>query len=250
MAECRGNELDLLQICYNNFVMKPRDLKAGRVKHGWGQVEAARRLGVSQPYLAMLENGKRRLTEGLARKAASVFGLPPAELPVPERFKPAKGVGADLLVEHLSRLNYPGFAYVRSHVKRKNPGEVLLNALAQENLEARVAEALPWLLLQYWRMDFDWLVEQAKRCDLQNRLGLVTSLARQLSERTAQTERTRNLSNLEAMLDRSRLVREDSFPRAPRNNAEREWLTHNRSEHARHWNMLSDFRPEHLQYAE
>jgi len=230
--------------------MKPRELKAERLKHGWRQVEAARRLGVSQPYLAMLENGKRRLTAGLARKAASVFRLPPAALPVPERFTPARGAGAGRLVEHLARLKYPGFAYVRSHVKRKNPGEVLLSALAQENLEARVAEALPWLLLQYWQMDFDWLVEQAKRCDLQNRLGFVAGLARQLSERTTGTEQTRALSNLEAMLDRSRLAREDFFPRPPRNRAEREWLMRNRPEHARHWNMLSDLRPDHMPYAQ
>ncbi|HUY15004.1 MAG TPA: helix-turn-helix transcriptional regulator [Terriglobia bacterium] len=230
--------------------MKPRNLKAARLKHGWRQVEAARRLHVSQPYLAMLEKGKRRLTDNLARKAARVYGLSPEELPVPETFTPAREAGAARLVEDLSRLDYPGFAYVRSHVKRRNPREVLLNVLAQENLEARVAEALPWLLLQYWRMDFDWLVEQAKRCDLQNRLGFVASLARRLSERTAETERTRALSSLEAMLDRSRLVREGSFPRAPRNPAEREWLMHNRPEEARHWNMLSDLQPEHLQYVE
>ena len=61
--------------------MRTRDLKAERRRHGWGQVEAAQRLGVSQPYLAMLENGKRRLTPALARKVVAAYGLPPAELP-------------------------------------------------------------------------------------------------------------------------------------------------------------------------
>lgn len=230
--------------------MNARDLKAGRLKHLWSQVEAARRLGVSQPYLAMLENGNRPLTARLVRKAALAYKLPPVELPLPETFTPDRGAGAERLVEDLSRLDYPGFAYARSHVKGKNPGEVLLNALAQEKLEARAAEALPWLLLRYWRMDFDWLVEQAKRCDLQNRLGFLASLARRLSERTAEAERTRALFNLEALLDRSRLAREDSFPRPPRNRQEQEWLRHNQSEEARHWNMLSDLQPEHLPYAE
>lgn len=230
--------------------MRPRDLKAERLKHGWGQVEAAHRLDVSQPYLAMVEQAKRRLTPDLARKAALVYGLSPAELPVQATFTPAKEVGAQRLVEYLSKLAYPGFAYVRSHVKNKNPGEVLLTALAQGSLEARVAEALPWLALRYWQMDFSWVVELAKKFDLQNRLGFVVSLARRLSEASTETERTNALSHLEATLDRSRLAREDFFFRPPRNNAEREWLMENRPEEARHWNLLSDLRPEHLQYAE
>jgi len=230
--------------------MRARDLKAGRLRHGWGQVEAAKRLGVSQPYLAMLEAGKRPLTARLARKGTLVYGLPLAGLPVSGTFTPAREVGAQHLVEYLSRLDYPGFAYVRPHVQKRNPAEVLLTALAQENLEARVAEGLPWLLLRYWRMDSKWLVDQAKRFDLQNRLGFVTGLARQLSETTGEADRTKVLSNLETTLDHSRLAREDFFSRPPRNDAEREWLRQNRPDEARHWNLLSDLRPEHLNYAE
>ena len=152
-------------------------------------------------------------------------------------------------MEYLSRLDYPGFAYVHSHVERKNPGEVLLTALAQENLEARVAEALPWLVLRYWQMDFNQLVELAKRFDLQNRLGFVVSLARQASERTSDSQRTATLRAVENLLDRSRLAREDFFYRPPRNAMEREWLLSNRPESAKQWNLLSDLRPEHLQYA-
>ena len=68
---------------YNELAMRTRDLKAERRRRGWGQVEAAERLGVSQPYLAMLESGKRRLTPALARKVVAAYGLPPTELPVP-----------------------------------------------------------------------------------------------------------------------------------------------------------------------
>lgn len=230
--------------------MKPRDLKGERLRRGWGQVEAARRLDVSQPYLAMLERGKRRLTADLARKAALVYRLPAVELPVSETFAQDRNVGPQQLAEHLSRLDYPGFAYVRPHVPKRNPAEVLLTALAQESLEARAAEGLPWLLLRYWQLDSQWLVEQAKRFDLQNRLGFVTSLAHQLSARTPETDRTNALFNLKTLLDHSRLVREDFFPRPPRNDVERQWLVQNRPEEARHWNLLSDLRPEHLQYAE
>ena len=219
-----------------------------RRRHGWGQVEAAGRLGVSQPYLAMLENGKRRLTPALARKVVAAYGLPPAELPLPEAFNPTKEADGQRLVEELAKLDYPGFAYVRTHIRSKHPGEVLLTALAQESLEGRAAEALPWLLLRYWDMDFTWLVGEAKKFDLQNRLGFVVNLARQVSERAGEAERTQALASLESLLESSRLAREDYFYRAPRNDRERQWLSQNRPEAARHWNLLSDLRPEHLQY--
>jgi transcriptional regulator with XRE-family HTH domain len=228
--------------------MKRLALKEERRRRGWGQVEAAKRLGVSQPYLAMLEEGKRPLTTTLKRKVARLYGLQ-LEFPLAPRFTPNRNVRAQTLVEHLSRLQYPGFAYVRPHVPSRNPAEVLLTALAQEKLEARTAEALPWLLLHYWQMDSQWMVEQAKRLDLQNRFGFVTTLARRLSEPTAQTSRTQSLRNLEQTLDASRLVREDFFYRPPRNDAERNWLKENRTDDARHWNLLSDLCPEHLQYA-
>lgn len=229
--------------------MKPLTLREERLKRGWGQVKAARRLGVSQPYLAMLEEGMRPLTAALTRRAAVLYGLQ-LELPLATPFTPDRNVRAQTLVEHLSKFQYPGFSYVRPHVQQKNPAEVLLVALAQESLEARVAEGLPWLLLHYWKMDSQWMAEQAKRLDLQNRLGFVTALARRLSELTAEAGRTLSLRNLEGTLDASRLARDDFFYRPPRNDAERRWLKENATDDARHWNLLSDLRPEHLQYAD
>jgi transcriptional regulator with XRE-family HTH domain len=229
--------------------MKTSALRAERRRLGWGQVEAASRLGVSQAYLAMLETGKRRLTPALERKVVAAYGLPPAELPLPAAFTPPEKVDAQRLMEDLAKLNYPGFAYVQTRARSKHPGEVLLTALAQERLEARAAEALPWLLLRYWQMDLRWLVGEAKRFDLQNRLGFVVNLARQVSERSAETERTQSLARLESSLEPSRLAREDYFYRPPRNDHERQWLLANRPDAAGHWNLLSDLRPEHLQYA-
>jgi transcriptional regulator with XRE-family HTH domain len=230
--------------------MKPQELRAARLEKGWGQTAVAARLGVTQPYVNMLEKGKRRLTPKLARKLALVYGFSPAELPVSETFRPPKA-DAQWLGESLAKLGYPGFAYLRSHVAKKNPGEVLLTALAQKSLEARLAEALPWLPLQYWQMDSSWLVEQARKLNLQNRLGFVVSLARQVAERNPQDDhRTHALRELEQRLDESRLANEDAFYRPPRTDGEREWLLQNRTQEAQHWNLLTDLRPEHLQYAE
>jgi transcriptional regulator with XRE-family HTH domain len=229
--------------------MRAGELRAEGRRRGWGQVEAAERQGVSQPYLAMLESGKHQLNPALARKVVAAYGLPPTELPLPAAFNPLKAVGAQQRVRDLAKFGYPGFAYVRTAARSKNPAEVLLTALAQENLEGRTAEALPWLLLRHWRMDFGPLVVEVKKFDLQNRLGFVVNLSRQLSKRSAEAERTQALAGLESLLERSRLAREDYFYRVPRTGRERQWLSQNRPEAAEHWNLLSDLRPEHLQYA-
>src|SRR5947207_282298 len=47
--------------------------------------------------------------------------------------------------ESFSTLDYPGFRYLRSHTPKKHPNEFLLTALGQKSLDARVAEALPWV---------------------------------------------------------------------------------------------------------
>lgn len=229
--------------------MKPQELRAARLEKGLGQTDAATRLGVSQAYVNMLEKGKRRLTPELTRKLAKIYDLSPEVLPVSDAFEPVE-TDAQYLTESLAKLGYPGFAYLRTRLARKNPAEVLLTALKQESLEGRVAEALPWLLLQYWQMGSTWLLDQARKFNLQNRLGFVVSLARQVSEREPQKDhRTRVLRELEAKLEESRLAKEDVFYRPPRTPGEREWLLQNRPEEARHWNLLADLRPEHLQYA-
>ncbi len=226
------------------------NLRQARLSRGWSQKEAARRLGVSQAYVAMLESGLRRLTPALARKAMRVYGLSPTVLPAAEPFRLAQSVSAQGLAEQLAVLGYPGFAYLRPHVAKKNPGEVLLAALAQDELEARLVEALPWLLLRYWDVDVNWVVEQAKRRDLQNRLGFLAGLTRRLSEAAGAPNQNRNraLAELEAALEKSRLAQEGTFCKTPGTDTEREWLRENRPEEAKHWNLLTDWRAEHLRY--
>ncbi len=230
--------------------MGNQELKFARQQRGWSEVEAARRLGVSQSYLSMLETGERRLTPRLARTAMRVYDLPPTVLPVSRAPQTARRLNAQALAEQLAALGYPGFAYLRARTRVKNPVEVLLEALAQDDLEARLVEALPWLLLRYWNMNLNWLVEQAKLHDLQNRLGFVVSLARQLSERAAVRNEDRNhvLANLESLLDRSRLAREDTLCKALLREPERRWLVENRPEAAKHWNLLTDWRAEQFPY--
>ena len=230
--------------------MLPKTLKAARNERNWTETEAAERLGMSQSYLAMLERGQRKVTPRLARKFKSVYGLRPTVLPTSDEFKPRDSVANEEFANEVSALGYPGFAYLKARVTERNPAETLVEALSQTSLESRVVEALPWLLLTYWDMNLGWLVREAKLNDLQNRLGFVESLAEEVSRRpgSKDEERNRALGELRGMLEKSRLAREDTFLKPVNTEVEREWLRENRSDEARHWNLLTSWRPEHLTY--
>ncbi len=212
-------------------------LKRARLELGWTQQQAAARLGVTQAYVSMLESGRRSLGH-LARKLMRVYGLPPTVLPLAK--VPAENVTADVLARELASLEYPGFAHLRGATRKVNPAEFLLLALAQRNLEARVAEGLPWLVLRYPDMNFGWLVPQARMRNLQNRLGFCVTLARLAGRNDA-------LQVPEETLSDSKLAKEDSFCREL-TEPERHWLRDHRSDEARQWNLLSDLRPDALRY--
>jgi|SRR5271168_117658 len=184
----------------------------------------------------MLESG-RRSPAPLARRLMQVYALPPTVLPVQEV---REDVTADSLARGLALLGYPGFAHLRGGARRENPAAFLLAALAQRNLEARVAEGLPWLVLRYPDMPLDWLVREARARNLQNRLGFVVTLASRAAGRS-------DLEPLERMLADSKLEKEDSFCREL-NEVERRWFRENSSEEARQWHLLSDLRPDDLRY--
>jgi hypothetical protein len=150
------------------------------------------------------------VTPSLAGKFKAVYGLSPTALPTPDLFSPRADVSGEEFASMVSALGYSGFAYMKSRTRERNPAEVLLEALKQDNLEPRVIEALPWLLLHYWDMDLVWPVRQAKLNNLQNRLDFVVSLVKQVSKRLTPTNEGRDhaLDELGNLLEESRLVRE------------------------------------------
>ena len=227
--------------------MKPHHLKSARLRKRWTQVQAAAHFGMTQAYWNLLENGKRKLTPELVQRAASVLEFSPQLLPVADAFKPAH-VGDQRLADWLSQLGYPGFSHLQTRARKRNPLEVLLTALAQKSLDGRVAEALPWVALKYAQPDSDWLVQNARRFNLQNRLGFVVCLAREVAEKQGDNARSAELRCLENALDDSRLVKEDVFYRPPRTDSEKDWLRNNRTPVAAHWNLLTDIKAAHLQY--
>jgi transcriptional regulator with XRE-family HTH domain len=205
------------------------NLQRWRRRNSLTQVEAAVLLGVSQPYLSLLEKGARSLTAELRNRLKVVH--------------PAQRTDSsnEAFRARLSALGYPGFAHVSPSRPRPSPDALLLSVLAGPDVDSRVVEALPWLVRRYAaQLDLAWLVRQAKLQNLQNRLGFVLQ--------TAGTE-TPDLLAAVQELERARLLQEstlcwDSVPTATR-----DWMRVNRPVLAAHWNVVTSLRPEDLSHA-
>ena len=220
-------------------------LREERARKGWTQARAAAHLRVSQTYLSLLESGRRPVSKRLARRLQRQFDVPATALPVE-----ATNVRDDMqsFAEGLAAVGYPGFTNFTPG-RRSNPAQLLFAALRMRDLEPRLSEALPWVVWHYPDLDWKWLVVQAKLHDLQNRLGFVVSLAREVAERKGHTETAASLANVEGELEPSRLAREDTLCRESMTQAERRWLRKQRPKRAQHWNLLTGLVPEHLSYA-
>jgi len=186
-----------------------------RQGRGWTQREAAAWLGVSQPYLSLLEKGARPVTERLqARMAAGG----------------AEG-GDEASRRELAALGYPGFAHLEPSGRRRRPEDLFLEVLRRPEADARVAEAMVWLARRYGReMDWVWLVRQAKLYDLTNRVGFVLDAAglETAAARAALVE-----------LERGRLLAEATLCWDAMPSATRGWMRENRSGRAAHWNIVT-----------
>ena len=215
--------------------MTGEEFRAGRKRRRWTQADLARRLGVSQGYVCLFERGQRPVPPVMAQKAARLLDVPATALPLRSTSGP---LADDAVTTALATLGYPGFAYRRRR-QSLNPAELLLRALKTSDLDARVVEALVWVALTYANLDWDWLVRQAKLDDLQNRLGFLVTLARQLAEQRGNAEASARLARTEQALEYSRLQREDAF-RLSMTEAERKWLRQHRSPEAARWNVLTN----------
>ena len=213
-------------------------MKRAREARGWTQAQVAERLGVSQGYVSLLESGGRPVSHRLARSLRRTLGLSPATIAPGEL-----NLDADSLPGMLGALGYEPFGCLRGRLA--NPAAVLVSALRQKDLPARVVEALPWLALRFPGLDREWLVEQAKMHDVQNRLAYVVALASELDGGGV----VGRLRALVLELEPSRLAREDTLCHDSMTDAERRWLRQHRPPLAEHWTLLTDLRPEHLPYA-
>ena len=152
------------------------------------------------------------------------------------------------LVKALANLGYAGFRQLLGG-PRDNPAVVMLAALSRRDVEVRVVEALPWLVVEYYNLDWEWLVREAKVRDAQNRLGFIVTLGRRNAGKRGGDTAQNKLREVEEALEQARLAREDSLCQGSLSQAERRWLRRARPADARHWNLLTDLDAEHLPYA-
>jgi transcriptional regulator with XRE-family HTH domain len=220
--------------------MSGQQLKAARETLGMTQQQAAHRWRLSQPYLSLLENNRRRVPTRvvrlLARHEVGVATALPLSVPL----------DADL-TRLLGSLGYPGFAYLADPHSVTNPAAVVVAALRQANVPARVTEALPWLLTRFVDLDWDWLVDEAKRWNVQNRLGYLVSLAMEVARRRQDSAAVSRLERVEQQLEEARLAKEDTLGRAL-TDSERRYLRDHRPPVAAHWNLLTSLRADDLRY--
>ena len=186
------------------------------------------------------------MTEKLAVKAVSVFRLSPTALPLKVDHRSAldeTGFKAEL-----GALGHPGFAKFRRGKPRYNPARLLLLALCQDDLDPRVAEALPLLVVKYADLDWHWVLTNAKAYDCQNRLGFVVDVAVDVAKGLGEVERKGELREMKRAIEWSRLVREDTLCADSMGEKERKKVRRSRSEKARHWNLLTDMGAKRLAY--
>lgn len=220
-------------------------LRVARQKAGLSQHEAATRLGVSQPYYSQLEGGSRPLPKDLAPVVVRKFGVSPSVLPLPELRAHWSPVVPARLASALAGLGYPPFAHLRKRDHDLNPAVVVVGALAHSDLEVRIVEALPWVLVTFDDLDAEWLVAQCRVLNLQNRLGYLVALA-------LQVKGTGEVTHLELALEelkKSKLVHESTLCRESMAQAERAWVRQHRSAAATDWALLTTLSADQLNYA-
>ena len=225
--------------------MNRQQLVESRLNKGLEQKEAAALLGVSQPYLSLLESGKRKLTRKFAEKVFNKFELSPEKLPLAENWEDLAEMSNGELAEVIADSGYPKFAHLKGKTQI-NPAQILFSALKKENLDSRIAESLPWLIFTFPELDWENLTRFAKMFDLQNRLGFVVNLARQIAENVKDNQKISKLSAIEKHLEKSRLLREDVLANESITEAEKLFLKTNRSSEAKYWRVLSDLSLQNL----
>ncbi|MFN7919488.1 MAG: hypothetical protein U0Q16_05290 [Bryobacteraceae bacterium] len=124
-----------------------------------------------------------------------------------------------------------------------NPAMVVAGSLAHGDLDVRLIESLPWVLLEFADLDACWLAAQCRLLNLQNRLGFLVTLACE-----AKGERD-HLRNMLVELEQSRLAVEGTLCRDSMPDAERVWIRKHRSVLAAHWGLLTTLSREQLRYA-
>jgi len=231
--------------------MSGSEFKTWRKKVGKTQADAARGVGVQQPFVCAVEKGFRPVTPRLKNWLYSVCpeALTATSAPVaassehvhPHGDNPGKATpSCELLKEHLGNLGYPGFAYLAPTPRKVDPLAVLLDALGTEDLDQRVVEALPWVLARQRNLDWKKLTDEVRLRNLQNRLGFLLEVTVQAAKKLHFSDAAVELEPWLNWLREARLYKEDTLCKKSLTQVERRRLHRSRPKAARFWRLLTD----------
>jgi len=189
-----------------------------------------------------MERGRRPVPERLARLFVGTDPNLATALPFQ---MPSKAAGD--LPKLLGSLGYPAFEYLADRRTLANPAAVVLASLKSPDVSARVTEALPWVLVKFSGLDWDWLLAETKLANVQNRLGYLVCLARQVAEMSNDARAVGPLEAARVQLEEARLAKEDTLGRHL-TEAEKHHLRQHRPDVAEHWNVLTTLRARDLRY--
>jgi hypothetical protein len=162
--------------------------------------------------------------------------------------RPVRRTRANAIAAALGSLGCPGFAQLAfafddEPPPAQDPAVVLSAALACDDLPRNIVRALPWLVLEYAHLDWEFVLKEARRRTTQNRLGFIVTIAGQLGARSYGNEdKLAKLAEIEERLFDIRLEREDTLCQESLPDSERTWLRANRPREAGQWNLLTDIR--------
>ena len=219
------------------FSMSGSEFKTWRKQAGKTQMDAARAVGVRQPFVCAVEKGLRPVTPALSNWLYSVYPDALTAAPAPGGHAPQSG---EDLKEKLGALGYPGFAYLAREHRKVDPLEVVLDALNTEDLDQRVTEALPWVLA--YRSDLDWrkLTDEVRLLNLQNRLGFLLEVTVEAARKLDLHDAAARLEPWLDWLREARLYKEDTLSKKSLTQVERRRLARSRPKAARFWRLFTD----------
>jgi len=124
----------------------------------------------------------------------------PATLPVKTDWHAVQRRNDDALASEVATLGYPGLSHLEAR-RKTNSAEVVLSALGKEDLDTRLAEALPWVLLERPDLNWQWLIRAAKVNDLQNKFGFETNVSATTAEKLGKDDTAKLLCDPESSLE-------------------------------------------------
>ncbi len=121
-----------------------------------------------------------------------------------------------------------------------DPLEFVLDALRTENLDQRVTDALPWVLVHRADLDYRRLTDEARLLNVQNRLGFLLEVTVEAARKLHSDGTAARLEPWLVRLREARLYKEDTLCKRSLTQVERKRLRRSRPKAARFWRLFTD----------